>query len=150
MFHDQRRYEQQCQEQPADPPCHGRPEKPHRRLMHQLEEENAGDGQSRAREKETRSQNEGNAVLGALKPDQRYRSKNECEQPRGDLQIALKDGIGRRSKPAQPESRQENKQETTHMEQQPMDLAAIEVEGKVAHSAFLRTSTNKQSFPNYY
>src|SRR5271157_3467686 len=118
--------------------------------MHQLEKENTRGRQNRAREKETRSQNEGNAVLGALKPDQRHGRKNKREKPRGDLQIALQDGIGRWSKLAQPERRQENQQEAAHVEQHAMDLPAIEAEGKVAHSAFLWTSTSKPSFPNYY
>ena len=71
---------EQRQDNAPDPPGHGRPKKPQRRVGKKLKEKNAGGHQDGAREKETSAKNERDAVLRALKTNQGYRGEDKSQK----------------------------------------------------------------------
>lgn len=68
----------------------------------ELKEEHAGGDQHRAAKKETGTENQGNAVLGALETNQRHGGENKGQQTADDFQITLKQVVGGHDKAAQP------------------------------------------------
>jgi hypothetical protein len=135
MLHHKRRGEKHSEQQPADPPGDGRPQKPDLILMDELKEKNAGGDQRSAGKQEARAQDQGDAVLGALEADEGYGGEDESENPGGDLQIALQDGVGAQDQLAQPVSGQENQDEARGVQQDALVLATFEYEVELAHDA---------------
>jgi len=107
MLDDQRDDEEKTENDAADPPGNGRPANVDGRLLLKLEEEQAGRSENSAGEEKAGAEDQGNAVLRALKADEGYGGEDECEQAGGDLQIALQDGVGLEGNNAQPHGQEE-------------------------------------------
>jgi hypothetical protein len=88
-----------------------------------------------AGKKEAGSENQRDAVLGALEPDKRDRGEHKSENTRGDLKVALQDRIGPQRDFAQPVGGQENQQETRCVQQDALELAPFKNVGNIAHVA---------------
>src|SRR5208283_2330234 len=103
--------------------------------MNELKKKNAGSNQRDARKQETRTQNQRNAILRALETHQGHRRKHKSKNPRGDLQVALQDGIRRQVNLSEPVGRQENQHEAGGVEQYTRHLAFVEHVRKLVHSS---------------
>src|ERR1700730_15498066 len=104
---EQRDYEEQGKNDPADPPGNRRPAYMYRGLLLKLKKEQAGRGEDGAGEKESGAENQGNAVLRTLEADESDRGKHESQQTGGDLQIALQNGIRLEGDNAEPHGEEE-------------------------------------------
>ncbi len=147
VLHQQGHRKKQGQQQPADPPGNRRPQIPDLRLVNQLEKEDAGGDQRCTGKQEPGSQNQRDAILRALEPDQRDCRENKGENTSGNLKITLQDRIRPQHDFAQPVGSQKNQQETCPVQQDALEQAPLEDERNIAHVA-ARFKTG-QPYPLY-
>src|SRR5580692_9929795 len=102
MFDEEGDDQQQCQDDAADPPGNWSPPHMHGCFLQELKEEDTGGGEDGSGKQESGTEDQRDAVLGALKADQDDGSENEGEQTGSDLQIALQDGVRLKRHNAQP------------------------------------------------
>jgi hypothetical protein len=98
-----------------------------------LKEEDAGGRKNGAREKETCTENQRDAILSSLETDKSYGGEYESEQGTNDLQESLKDRIGLNGDMAKPESGQEQDEKATDMRKEDRRATAAVSERSLAH-----------------
>src|SRR5579864_4716304 len=108
MLDDQRDDEKETQNDAADPPGNGRPANLDWGFLLELEKEQARGGENGAREEESGTEDQGDAVLRALKANEGHGGEDKGEQAGRDLQIALQDGVRLEGNDAQPHRQEEN------------------------------------------
>src|SRR5260370_14326258 len=89
-----------------------------------MKKENAGSRQNGSGKKKSSAENQRDAVLSALKADEGYGGENKSEKTADDLQIALKNGIGMKSKAAKPVRSENHKEKRSKMRQENLAVAA--------------------------
>ncbi len=102
MLNEQRDDEEQGENDAADPPGNWRPAQLHLGFLLELKEQKARRGEDGAGKKESCAEDQGDAVLRALKADEDDGGEHERQQAGGDLQIALQDGVGLEGNETQP------------------------------------------------
>src|SRR5512137_2000870 len=102
MLDEKRDYQQERQNDAADPQNHGSPEHLNGLVVEKLKEEHTGAHKDRAGEKKSGAKNQRDAILIALEADEGNGSENQREQPGDDLQITLKNGVGIKKESPQP------------------------------------------------
>ena len=94
FLNKERDNQKQRQNHSAEPQRYGRPMNLYAGLSREVEKKQAGRYQNRPGQEESRAKYQGDAVLRALKANQRDGGKNEGEKASDNLEIALKGGVG--------------------------------------------------------
>ena len=136
VFDQERADHQDRQNEAANPPRDGRRGQTQRRFRQELKEEHAGGEQHRAAKKETGTQNQGNAVLGALETNQSHGGENKGQQTADHLEIALKQAVGGPGQGAQPIRTKNHKQKSRDVRQEDCRACACVRKRSLAHSLF--------------
>jgi hypothetical protein len=76
-FDEQRYNEQERKDHAAEPPRDGRPLNLRRKVWEELEKEHAGGGENGSGKKEPGTENQGDAILGALETDESDGGENK-------------------------------------------------------------------------
>ena len=103
--------------------------------MVELEKQDAGGDESAAREQETGTEDEGDAVLGALETNHRHGGEHEREKTRGDLKVALQGRFGVDGKAAEPVGEHKHHYEARQMQEEPSISLPVNHLGQIAHFA---------------
>src|SRR5260370_12103379 len=89
-----------------------------------MKKENVGSRKNGSGKKKCSAEKQRDAVLSALKADEGYGGENKGEKTADDLQIALKNGIGMKSKAAKPVRSENHKEKRSKMRQENLSVAA--------------------------
>src|SRR6266568_569392 len=90
VLNQERGNDQDGQDDPAKPPGKRGRREAQGGFRQELEEEHAGSDQDSAAEKEASTENQGNAVLGALETNQSDGGEDKGKQAANDLEVTLK------------------------------------------------------------
>src|SRR5581483_3107638 len=107
-LNEQSHKQQEREQHPADPKCEGRPMNLERLYGMQFEKKEAGGAEHHSGKEKAGTEDEGDAVLRALEPDQGDGREHEREQPADDLQVALERRVGVDRNRAQPKRQKED------------------------------------------
>jgi len=106
-------------------------------LSREVEKKQAGRYQDRPGQEESRAKYQRDAVLRALKANQRDGGKNEGEKASDNLEVALKGGVGINGYRPDPQGEQQNRQEGDDMPEGRGRATASGFEIGFAHIVFL-------------
>ncbi|SRR5712692_3663716 len=134
VLDQQRGDQEQRQYHAANPPGEGRPEETQRRIGQKLEKEDTGGDQDSAGEKETGAENQRDAILGPLEPNEGHGGEYKGKQAADYLEITLEKRIGWNGDAAQPICGKDEKQKRSYMRQEHCRARVPMLEGRVAHS----------------
>ena len=129
--------QKQGQNHSAEPQRYGRPMNLYACLSREVEKKQAGRYQDRPGQEESRAKYQGDAVLRALKANQRDGGKNEGEKASDNLEVALKGGVGINRYRPDPQGEQQNRQEGDDMPEGRGRTTASGFEIGFAHIVFL-------------
>jgi hypothetical protein len=102
-------------------------------LRQELKKENAGGGKDSAGKKKSGAENQSNAILSSLEPDEGYGGENKGQKATDNLQVALENGIGLKSNAAEPVSSEDHKKKSANVRQEDRRATAAVGEGSITH-----------------
>lgn len=137
FFNNQRNHEKQRENQPAEPEGYRRPLEFENRLGSDVEEQKAGRHQDSAGKQEAGTEDEGNAVLRTLEPNEGHSREDKRQKARDNLQIALQGGVGVQRNRANPKSEQQNGKEGDNVPKGRSGTYVARFDRGFAHNHFL-------------
>src|SRR5262249_22236192 len=102
-----------------------------------FEEKEARSNQNGAGKQESRTKNEGDAILGALEADERDSGKDKSQEASNNRKVALEGGIRVKGDGPDPKCDQENAQEGDCVPKGGSRPTATVIERGFAHNSFL-------------
>jgi len=139
MFDQESRDEEKGKEHAADPPRDRREQKAQWGVRRKVKEKGAGSGENGAGKKKAGAEDQGDAVLGALKADERDGGEDKGEQRGDGLKIAVKSWIGLDIDETKPSGDKEDAGEPAEVDQKNRYRIATVNGRSLAHVCSLET-----------